>query len=291
MAGVGGGGLDVDDLLQELGLRGGVGGVEEAEAEAGVELDGPAGAAVGDQREVGALRVLLGGDEGLLGQGQADALALVLAVDRDLLEVEERAARVVAGVADRVVVETRDQHRRVLEQLAHLGLAARADVARREAGLVVDLGGRALDGVERAARREARRRVVAIYGRRNLLQAQLGLWTNAFNANPPDLEAGRYQTHRINDWFIVPQPDGYGDVAKGFQLVGLNPSVVGDRLRFEQSSRGNATLRLIDGSFRLDTPPDDIAPTDQIGWQKRVTTGGELRSIVAAQLLAGVATF
>lgn len=50
----------------------------------------------------------------------------------------------------------------------------------------------ALDGVERAARREARRRVVAIYGRRNLLQAQLGLWTNAFNANPPDLEAGRY---------------------------------------------------------------------------------------------------
>jgi tetratricopeptide (TPR) repeat protein len=35
----------------------------------------------------------------------------------------------------------------------------------------------AMDGVERAARREARRRVVAIYGRRRLLQAQLGVWT------------------------------------------------------------------------------------------------------------------
>jgi HEAT repeat protein/cytochrome c-type biogenesis protein CcmH/NrfG len=50
----------------------------------------------------------------------------------------------------------------------------------------------AMDGVERAARREARRRVVAIYGRRRLLQAQLGVWTAAFAATPPDLEAGRY---------------------------------------------------------------------------------------------------
>lgn len=50
----------------------------------------------------------------------------------------------------------------------------------------------AIDGVERAARREARRRVVAIYGRRRLLQAQVGVWAAAFAATPPDLEAGRY---------------------------------------------------------------------------------------------------
>ncbi|MEZ4325939.1 MAG: HEAT repeat domain-containing protein [Polyangiales bacterium] len=49
-----------------------------------------------------------------------------------------------------------------------------------------------LDGVERAARREARRRVVAIYARRRLLPAQLTAWGAAFEANPPDLEAGRY---------------------------------------------------------------------------------------------------
>jgi hypothetical protein len=106
-----------------------------------------------------------------------------------------------------------------------------------------------------------------------------------------DLEAGRYQTHRINDWYIVPQPDGNGDIVKGFQLVGLTPSVVGDRLRFEHSSRGDALLPLVDGSFRLDAPPDDVAPADQIGWQRRVATAAELRSIRAAQLLAGVANF
>lgn len=49
-----------------------------------------------------------------------------------------------------------------------------------------------LDGVERAARREARRRVVAIYARRRLLAGQLGVWSAAFAADPPDLEAGRY---------------------------------------------------------------------------------------------------
>lgn len=46
--------------------------------------------------------------------------------------------------------------------------------------------------VERAARREARRRIVGIYSRRGTLNQQLLAWQAAFAAEPPDLEAGRY---------------------------------------------------------------------------------------------------
>ncbi len=45
---------------------------------------------------------------------------------------------------------------------------------------------------ERAERREARQRVVAIWGRRGELQARLRGWLAAFAATPPDVEAGRF---------------------------------------------------------------------------------------------------
>jgi hypothetical protein len=100
----GGGRLEGGDLVEELDV-GEVGGVlgEEFEAEACVQADGPGGAGEGDEREVGALRVVGGGLEDLGGEGPAEAAALAVATDGDLLEVEERAARVVAGVGDRLV--------------------------------------------------------------------------------------------------------------------------------------------------------------------------------------------
>lgn len=45
---------------------------------------------------------------------------------------------------------------------------------------------------ERAERREARQRVVAIWSRRGELQARIRAWLAAFSATPPDVEAGRF---------------------------------------------------------------------------------------------------
>ncbi|MFO1070966.1 MAG: hypothetical protein U1E14_20815 [Geminicoccaceae bacterium] len=102
-----------------------------------------------------------------------------------------------------------------------------------------------------------------------------------------DLDAGRYQTHRVHDWFIRPDPEGNSSTLSSFQLVGLNPEFAGDWLRFTHTPTANRLLPLLQGSFRLDDPPTDIAPAEQIGWQQRVTTAAELRQLQRIHLAAG----
>ena len=147
--------------------------------------------------------------EQLLDAGdEAGALATwrrVLQVERDAGEAHATLARVFAD-HDRLELAERhwrDALREQPERVAWLrGLASvlerprRGEAApqRRERDLeAVQHWERVLVVAEdSAARREARRRVVGVWARRNELPAKLQEWRRAFAADPPDLGAGRF---------------------------------------------------------------------------------------------------
>ncbi len=85
---------------------------------------------------------------------------------------------------------------------------------------------------DRAARREARRRIVAIWERRGQLRARVAEWERAFAATPPDTEAGRFLAEAK---LRARPPDTEGALAILARLAELEPGDAESLLALERA--------------------------------------------------------
>lgn len=179
------------------------------------------------------------------------ALAAVLA-DHDLLELADHEYReavrldddeiqYVRGLAG--VLERRSRDQRAMSEFDRDAVAMWTRV--------LELA----DATDRAAKREARQRVVGIWTRRGLIQERIEEWRRAFAGVPPDVEAGRF----LAEAYLRARPRRAEEAERTLaRVIGLVPGDVESLIALERvrTTRGDLAgaidtlTRLVDADPR-----------------------------------------
>ncbi|MEM9070460.1 MAG: tetratricopeptide repeat protein, partial [Myxococcota bacterium] len=161
-------------------------------------------------------------------RGRANATLAAVLADNDFLQDAERHyRRAVEASPDRVeylrglasILERPQRGERPHER------RARDEEAARWWGKVLEVSS------DRAARREARQRIVGIWSRRRELQGRIRTWLAAFSGTPPDTEAGRF----LAEAYLRMRPRNVERAEATFaRIVELEPGDVESLLGFER---------------------------------------------------------
>jgi len=168
-------------------------------------------------------------------RGRAHATLGGVLADHDLLDLaEEHYRRAVEADEERI-----EYVRGLANVLERPRQGERADQRRERDAEAVRWWSRVLEVTEdRAARREARQRIVGIWSRRGELAARMGEWQRAMQAQPPDADAGRF----LAEAYLRQRPR---DVARAEstleRVVALEPGDVESLLALERvrTARGD----------------------------------------------------
>ncbi|MBC7172714.1 MAG: tetratricopeptide repeat protein, partial [Polyangiaceae bacterium] len=163
-------------------------------------------------------------------RGEAHGTLARVYADHDLLDLAEQEYRLaVTSMPDEV--RSLRGLAEVLERIREG--ETRSDRQRRDLDAIASWQ-KVLEGSgdDRVARREARRRIVGIWARRGQLRSRVAEWERAFDATPPDAEAGRFLAEaRLQ----TRPPDTAGALAVLAKLSEIAPGDIESLLALERA--------------------------------------------------------